>query len=239
MNKFQLILLGAALVGTFSQAHAQLLIDPATVEYSGGGVNFPAVNLINNAGLSSNLSTPGNAIALPTSFPAHDNGYSNTFRSQPNELQTLTFDLNANPATGGNATGYNLTGLYIYAYNESGTGEAGPDTERGLASTDLQYSTDGGMTYTDYGTITFTQATGDPSYTGFQLNLSGTLNQVTNFEFIGGSAFSSDSYYVGLDAVRAIGTTAVPEPSTMMLLLGGGLIVLLIGSRRKSTMVDC
>ena len=231
--KISATLLIAFTAGAFSQLHAQLLIDPATVEYSGSTNGGAATQLINNSGLITGLGAPGTAISLPASYPTDDNNYADNFRASVGggQLATLTFDLSA---------AYTITGLYVYNYNEGGTeGETGtsqPASGRGLASTDLQYSDDGGLTYSDYGTIDFTEATGTDSYTGFQLDLSAPLANVTNLEFVGGASFlsSEGEYYAGLGEVRFTGSTgAVPEPSTYAL-LGAGVLVLLVGLRRKA-----
>jgi PEP-CTERM motif len=230
--KISATLLLALVAGTFTQAHAQLLIDPSSVvEDSPTGFGTAPDNLISNAGLSSDLGAPGTAIALPASnaFPTEDTDYTTEYRDNGTSLSSLTFTLN---------TSYTVTGLYIYNYNEAGTaGETGdPSTGRGLASTDLKYLTAGATSYTDYGTITFTQAPGTDDYTGEMITLSnGPLVNVTSIEFVGGAPFAAadGEYITGLGKVRVIGDIAAPEPSTYMM-FGIGVLVLLVGLRRKT-----
>jgi hypothetical protein len=225
-----------AIAGFAANAQGQiLLIDPASVSATGSTQGSGPTAMIDNSGLSSDLASPGETISYPSTLPTDDTDYSANYRTS-SPLATITFNLNTDSSSGGNSTGYNVTGLYVYNYNENGiSGESGqPSTGRGLASTDLQYSTDGGVTYTDFGTINFTEATGDNSYAGSLINLGTTLNNVTNIEFNGGPAIaaSNGEYLVGLGEVRVVGSAAVPEPSTYAM-LSAGLLILVLGFRRK------
>jgi len=233
-SKLSFLACFVAIVSFAANAQGQiLLIDPASATATGNLQGSGPTAMIDNSGLSSDLATPGTTISYPTTLPTDSTDYTNSYRTN-NPLATITFNLNTDSSTGGNSAGYNVTGLYVYNYNEGGTaGETGlPAAGRGLASTDLEYSTDGGVTYKDFGTINFTEATGDDSYTGSLINLGTTLNNVTNIEFNGGPAIDVGSYYAGLGEVRFVGTDAVPEPSTYAMLIAG-LLILILGFRRK------
>lgn len=238
MKKIALVLALVALTGSLLNAQTLLIIDPLTADYSGTGVmdKGAPISLINNSGLSSALGSVGTTVAYPTTMPTQDTDESSIWRLVfTNTLSgTLTFGLNLDSATGGNAGGYDITGVYLYNY-QAGYNPADnlANAARGLNVIDLKYSTDGGLTYLDYGTVTFPAGTGSSSDQGALVNLSSTLTGVTNLQFASATNHG-DSTFIGADELRFVGYAAVPEPSVYMMILGGvGMLFILKGRRTR------
>lgn len=244
MKKTMLTLALVTCAGSLLNAQT-LIIDPLTDSYtpfSGNDFNDqPVSNLLGNAGLSATLATPGTTVTYtPGTLPTDsDNNGTTSGRIvffSPGPTQTIpgviTFNLNLTSGTGGNAVGYDISGIYLYNYNEKS------GTARGIQSVDILYSTNGGISYTNFGLVTgFNQAIGnnqnDP---GQEVDLGTTLTGVTNIEFTGGSNFG-DPTFIGAEKVRFLGTdtvASVPEPNAYAMMLGGfGVLIALQGMRKR------
>jgi hypothetical protein len=150
--------------------------------------------------------------------------------------QTLTFNLNLDPATGGNLTGYNITSIQSIAGWENAGFAAQNFTLYVTTTTD--------PTFFQIGTTSFDNSSGavfsSPSSNVPQssettlTDSTGTIaSNVTALEFV----YSAPSTSFGGTVVREIevyGDAApLPEPSTYALLLGG-LGLLLARFRRRS-----
>ena len=219
-----------------TSAKASLIIDPATAT---GPIGDGAPSaLLDNSTLSFDLASPGTTEALPSTLPdavEPANSNSGEYRfNPPTALNTtpLVFNLNLDPTTGGSVTGYDITGLYVYNYEEDYDNSY--YNNRGLETTTLKYSTDGGATYNTYGTLTFSEAPNSASDPGEEIMLTSTLGNVTgvtNLEFVGGSNYG-DGSYTGLSELRFIGTAATPEPSSFgMVFVGLSALAALISLR--------
>jgi hypothetical protein len=228
------------LLGGFmaTSAKASLIIDPATAsdpDGSDGGTPTQLIDgsLDNNTTLNTDLGTPGTTVALPASFPDATisqtiNGEYRVFGDSP--TNPIVFTLNLDPTTGGNLTGYDISGVYVYNYGENFEGTY--YNNRGLGTTTLKYSTDGGATYLTYGTLTFTEAAATASNPGEEITLGSTLSGVTNLEFSADTSLGGG--YTSLNEVRFIGTAATPEPSTYGMVFVGLGVLALVSRRRRS-----
>ena len=220
-----------------TSAKADLIIDPLTA--TGPTGDYTPTQLIDNSTLTSNLASPGTTETVPATFPdavEPANSNSGEYRINATSLTApIVFNLNLDPGTGGNLTGYDISGLYVYNYEEDYDDVY--YNGRGVETATLRYSTDGGATYQTYGTLTFSEAPDSASDPGQMITLDSTLGGVTgvtNLELVGGSNYG-DGSYTGLSEVRFIGTTATPEPSTYgMVFVGLGALAALVSRRRRS-----
>ena len=193
----------------------------------------PGIQAIDGEGLNV-LGTPtdietGDLVpALP--MPAHEAGRvgRNTwrYREDLNPSVVLTFDL------AGDSTAYDLSGMRVWNYNETGS------TGRGVEGVTIEWSNDGGTSWFDAGlgnTSTptaglyeFSEASGVGTYDGERIDFGSTLSGATNVRFSSISNFGTAGSIVGLSEIRFI---AIPEPSTIALVALS--FVALIGFRRR------
>ena len=129
---------------------------------------------------------------------------------------------------------YNLTGLQVWNYNESG------GTARGLSTVTVQEAGTDAL-FATIGNLTLSQASGLNSYTGQSLALSGTAQYIrfinlTSFAYPGEGGISGHADGVlGLSEIQFNGNafSAVPEPASMALLVVGAAGVIFARRRQQ------
>jgi len=203
-------------IANLYSAAANLTNNRGMTDQGGAGVGGPAAKSICSAGnwTSANLlveTSPGSGVYEYAADPV------------------LTFDL------GGR---YTLSGMSVWNYNWAST--TASLTYRGTKEALIEYSNDGGATYTalgdtngtDAGNYTIARAPTDLSTTSYpmydaQLSLGGLDFNATHLRITSLSNYGNDSAtvsYRGLAEVRFYGM--VPEPASLALLLGLGLMCL-------------
>ena len=220
--KTKTILALAAL--TVGSANAAVLITPTGLNNTSGVSEFfPAINIINNTGLSGaadianyNTITHGNASATTawtTIDPAPAGG---DYYAQGGTAAIFTLTLDQL---------YAVTDFVFWGYHfGAGNGNEGREFT-------LSFSTDGGATFPTSTSVSNPLSTFAVSGAA-TLSLGGTFNanalqlEITDNHF-GGTAAGGDR--IGLGEVKFIGD-AVPEPSTVLL---GGLSMLALLRRRR------
>ena len=149
------LLFGVVLtVGTLAQGAFFTPVNVTTTSNVDG--NAVVANLINHNGLTT--------VGQHTNAFATQNHWRTT--SAPASI-SLTFDLGAT---------FDLAGMRVWNYNESGTGGGGaPNTDRGLDDVTISYSYDG-VAFSGAQNFNLTQAPGVSTYAGEDLAVSlGTI----------------------------------------------------------------
>jgi large repetitive protein len=175
----------------------------------GSGFGTDIINTVNGVGLSSNSLTATHAGTAPA----------NSWVSGPGVLTgQITFNL------GGV---FSVNSFSFWNQNGGGPGANG---STGIRNVQVLYSTDGVIfTALAGGPAAFAQVTGATSLPPEIFSF--TAVTATHFRFIVGSNWG-DTAQTGFAEVGFNGTSAVPEPATM-LLLGSGLVGLASRVRRR------
>jgi hypothetical protein len=211
-----------------AQLSAQSFIVQPIAAADGNGAPFDGNNLdpagtINGSGLSdATIVQTGDAV--PVTLPTHAASpfgiqWRNRDGSQADN--TISFDL------GTGSTSYDITGLYVWNYNEAFSGF---QTQRGFNVLTIEWSSNDGANWSTVGSVdgfAFTEALPQNDNAPQFVSLGSTLSGATDIRFIPTSNHG-DSRYYGLNEVRFV---AVPEPSTIVLMTIS--IVALIGFRRR------
>jgi len=142
------------------------------------------VMMINGSGLDANLQLHGTTASLAMWLSSG---------SDSPVGQQATFDLGAN---------YNLNGMHVWNYNESG------GTARGIQQVRVEVANTAGGTYTIVGTNALTQAPGTDGYAGENYTLSQANVRMVRFTIL---TNWGDASYVGLSEVRFAGLIVNPN----------------------------
>lgn len=196
ITKKSMSLAVCALVGT--SAHAALIIPTGVVASSFSGAGNEAINTINGSGLNA----PFDETATHDTLNYWQGGV-------PGIGTTITFDL------GGS---YDLTGAYIWNYNNSDS------SERGFTDFEIYVGGSGDSTASTLVTASAQisqNSIGAPNTAEFESFVASNVRYV---RFLSLATGANDR--VGLGEVRFDGTL-VPEPSTFALLSLGGLALVL------------
>ncbi len=203
---------GTTGLGLGPSSFAAIIVQPTlvtTTSPTAMKLDWLPVQVIDGSGLT-DATVVANGATIPTVLPTHYNGYTDLSPLWDNSLrwratlgsdqkyfgggESMTFTLDKT---------YNLEGVYLWNYGENGGSAA-----MGIKGASIEFSGDGGRTWSTASTLTFNPATfaGDKTVAQYQVLGSHSANAVrititANF----GAAESSGT--VGLGEIRF---TAIP-----------------------------
>lgn len=230
-----------ALLGTGLSANAAIIITPTSaVGFAGAQEQIPD-RMIDGSGLSAVVTT---ANAGSVTHAVHNNsGPFTTYLLKDaaindTDITARTIALRFDLGSGDNSLGYDITGMYIWNFDQRTT--TGDFSNRGIKNTNLGTQGIGGAIggpYTDKGAlVNFTQAETDLATATSSQFIDLSALSLTGVQFVqfdinssyGGTSGNPSLPAVGLGEVRFVGTASVvPEPSSVALLGLGGLALML------------
>ena len=210
------------MLGVAQNAQAATLIPGVTAATNNISTQWALINAVNGQGL------PGNTPSLTGVHAPSTDG--NSWRSEVNPTLgttgTITFNLNGS---------YNLSGFTFWNLG-GGSAEL---TRQGIKSVTIEYSNNGGTTWSTLSGAPsmFAQGTsGSPATSQVAQQFSfasvaATHVRFTNLSNFGGFTNPTNNNRIGFSEIQFAAGTKIPEPSSLLALLAFGLAGVSLGKR--------